>query len=282
MSHCFKGVDGFRLSGFCLEFPWQSRGQGIRWEAPADLVIEDCCFRNAISMAPTSVSFDPVRPLQESICVRKCLFTGGDVLIGGNARRAIVVMERNYFHRDAFIQSWEQKRLHKWVLRHNVSEAKLLQLWECEEIAALEVSNNTSPLESIRFLKSVPQQGVRIINNAFAYPAELALGAEKQQAATRNWEIAYNRYLEERGSALPTLPPAAKDRVELASYLAADPSQRDYLRVPSESDLANRAAAGDWPNYHGALEPGPAPAAGDWFTQLRERWALPVAQKPND
>jgi hypothetical protein len=67
-------------------------------------------------------------------------------------------------------------------------------------------------------------------------------------------------------------PQAPSDVLAEPKFLSMDPLSPDYLRLPSDSPLAKGGAGGSWPNYLGALPPGPAPKEGDWFTRLREKW----------
>jgi hypothetical protein len=87
----------------------------------------------------------------------------------------------------------------------------------------------------------------------------------ERASARKNWHFDHNGFAW-RDTALL----APTDVVGLPEFLSVDPTDRDYLRVPANGRLG---AGGEWPSYIGALPPGPAPAEGDWFTRLQERWA---------
>jgi hypothetical protein len=127
----------------------------------------------------------------------------------------------------------------------------------------------------------VPAKNVTIRNNLRREPGLLVIleGPEKQLSAlVQNWQVDHNGYPREVRQGEHRLlkrniwPRAARDTVGEPRFLSSDPAHPDYLRLLVDNAQAKGGAGGDWPDYLGALPPGPAPKQGDWFTRLRQKW----------
>src|SRR5262249_32643075 len=111
--------------------------------------------------------------------------------------------------------------------------------------------------------------------------------------AARIWHVDHNAWsrqtpteppLDERERAFIHFPVPAADLSAEPEVLSEDSAHRHFYRLAPGDALATAGAGGAWPSYLGALPPGPAPSAGDWFTKLRERWpdrvAVPAIPRP--
>ena len=115
---------------------------------------------------------------------------------------------------------------------------------------------------------------VRIKNNLFLRPnVGISLDPQDVDAVSNTWQVGQNCYptAPEAGGPSPIrFPRQPTDLlVPEVKFLSTNPNDTNYLRIPADSPLSTGGAGGDLPTYLGALPPGPAPKAGDWFTRLR-------------
>jgi hypothetical protein len=144
----------------------------------------------------------------------------------------------------------------------------------------LEISNDLLDADGgIIFGLSIPRGAVTVCNNlrTRARFIELHGGAEQMlPEALRRWQVGKNCVLREMksqaGGPVAHFPRAPTDILGAPRFLSRIPVSPDYLRIAAADSIAHSGVGGAWPNYIGPLPPGPAPAGGDWFTRLRERW----------
>lgn len=89
-------------------------------------------------------------------------------------------------------------------------------------------------------------------------------------AAAQTWRIADNSaHFQTKDSGVIQQPGGMK--IWHTELLSLDRTDRNYLRFPIDCPLwlAEESGSARW---IGALPPGPAPVAGDWFTNLLDRW----------
>jgi hypothetical protein len=94
--------------------------------------------------------------------------------------------------------------------------------------------------------------------------------SEMAAAAARSWQIADNSaHFQTKDSGVIQQPGGMK--IWHTELLSLDRTDRNYLRFPIDCPLwlAEESGSARW---IGALPPGPAPVAGDWFTNLLDRW----------
>ncbi|HQU42315.1 MAG TPA: protein kinase, partial [Pirellulales bacterium] len=299
--HVFSGIDGFRLHGFELAFPQgTSTGCKLRFSQTIGLVLEHCLVR-AVPMAsevgePLAVDNISNEAPGFSAHVRDCLIEGYLELHAHRRADVTLVVEHNcftsgidhhlHFHGDA----WKQV-----VVRHNVFTGQtahdllIKNAWRPSSL--LEVSNNTTTtaVDQVVFTESAHHGSVTIRNNLCTSPCLLSVfkGAENDLAAAlATWHVDHNVYPEPLRSQTDLInwikkqgvPRSPADVASMPRFLSKDVSNRDYLRIAADGPLANGGSGGAWPDYIGALPPGPAPPDGDWFTRLREQWGIAVPQ----
>lgn len=301
--HVLGSANGFRLHGFDMNFP-ASDGKLCRRlliNRTKDLVLENCLIR-----ASTSHEGEPVDVgdweagdgVGISAWMRECVIEGSiaftthaKAIPADPRHRSKVVIEHNYFLGEGtdhhlFIAGQAMQKL---VIRHNVFAGKSnidISLVRLGASVALEVSNNTllSPC-GISLNGSIPQGSVTIRNNLHSRDAIVAAfnaDVKDLHRAVPGWHMDHNAYPDRAAAVLPenVVPKQPGDLSELPRYLSKVPKEADYLRIPADDSLATAGAGGKWPQYLGALPPGPAPKDGDWFTRLREREAIENVKQP--
>jgi hypothetical protein len=137
---------------------------------------------------------------------------------------------------------------------------------------------NMHCLERMDETDALPVLNVRVHNNIFrSQRGEGIIMAEQDFAAvSKAWDVGHNCHVPSPTESLPghrLLPVQPTDLKRAPEFLSEDPRHGDYLRISAERPLATAGAGGELPSYIGALPPGPAPLAGDWFTRRRERGA---------
>jgi hypothetical protein len=85
--------------------------------------------------------------------------------------------------------------------------------------------------------------------------------------ARQFWKLTQNYGIGEPFRSASEVPMGDVGATQNIRVLSSDPLDRNYLRVDPRS--INVPANDPFP---GALPPGPAPAEGDWFTRLQDRW----------
>lgn len=82
-----------------------------------------------------------------------------------------------------------------------------------------------------------------------------------------DWKIERN-YSTGKISSLPDRwPLGSQETCQAIRYLSRDPLDRNYMRI---DPMSIQIPQGD--PFPGALPPGPAPAGGDWLTDIQDRW----------
>lgn len=276
--HTFRAVNGFRLSGFLFTSPPRQKwGALTAWVSPTGLVIEDCCFRpqqpveGKSQTIPISIMLSEVQPNPPPIVVRRCLIHSGQLLVGGEDRGLVLECSQNYFgeRANAYLAARRLKRL---IYRENVCEypnGSLQVLGLGGDSLTVEIANNTLA-GPVLFRDEIAERGVAVRNN-------ICRGGAWQKFDDQKWQIGPSFILFSSSGPFSKMD-LTEGNLPQAKFLSLDPAQRDYLRIAVDSPLATGGAGEDWPGYIGALPPGPAPAEGDWFTWLRERWSGPAAQ----
>jgi len=293
LGHVLSGTDGFRLHGFEMVFPEEIKwGYRLHLRRTGGLVIEDCQFRDLSTWSWDGHALklenqeeDEGPPL--SIWVRHCLIEGYvDIAAEGRAEVTVVV-ERNFFtsgranhHLRFYGEAWDQVFVRHNIFRGRADHDLMVDgVWKPSSV--LEVTNNTTTtsIDLVVFAGMAERGSVLVRNNLRTASRMLAVlsGAENDLAAAQShWRVDHNAY--------PDLSPAEPWREEnqvprsptdvpmTPQFLSKDPANPDYLRISADSPLATAGAGGDWPNYVGALPPGPPPKDGDWFSRLREQW----------
>ncbi|HVX13044.1 MAG TPA: protein kinase [Pirellulales bacterium] len=280
--------DGFRLNG--LRFLAPRRGAELGWGVVfrakniSGLVVEDCHF-GWIAPPDMSQAHGCLEILMEdgqvddsAVVVRNCMFDCGAILISplpDGQWNGTLLAEHNYF-RSGFV-SFTKGRLHQALIRHNVfgkfDDATLrpsaIGSWGLNEIgSSIEIANNTAFTGGLMIDGAPPPRGFVIRNNITTTATNLdPVAAKALPEISKNWLQDHNAYT--RRGAFAKSP---SDVTSDPGFLSRDPAERDYARIPADGPLATGGAGGDWPDYIGALPPGPAPQEGDWFTRVRERW----------
>jgi|GEM_PF-2749314 len=94
--------------------------------------------------------------------------------------------------------------------------------------------------------------------------------SEMAAAASRSWQIAENS-AHFRGNDPGVIQQPGGMKIWHTELLSLERTDRNYLRFPIDCPLWLAEASGS-ARWIGALPPGPAPVAGDWFTNLLDRW----------
>jgi len=120
--------------------------------------------------------------------------------------------------------------------------------------------------QTLQGVPGQPNQELTLRNNILSGSIVANSPTLVSRTAPPHWKIAGNLWRRQVAADNAfTIPetPVADDTI----FLTTDRNGRDFGRI--RPDSAAVFANGD---YAGALPPGPAPAEGDWFTRLRERW----------
>jgi serine/threonine protein kinase len=281
----FSGADRFRLSGFSFladDLPQVDRFSAwIQFAMAGDVLIERCRFAGGRPwMHELFVWWDGRKP--GAIChLRECLFEmSANISISERDARPVAIIERNWFHssphRTLLSVDGPGGRV---VLRHNVfdgdgDEQDALSLLKTDRIGRREICNNTM-LARIFASEGLSPTGITMRNNLFREGLVVDNQEEGQallEAAVEGWKVSNNEYAE-TPVRLDQFPRTTSDLVGTPTFLSGlsgNSIDANYLRIASDSDEARRGAGGAWPDYLGALPPGPAPKDGDWFTRLIE------------
>jgi hypothetical protein len=293
-AHMFSGANAFRLHGFEMRFP-PSAGQMVRRIAMShtrDVVLEHCYIRASESFEGEPVDIGDWNAgdgVGMKAWMRECIIEGSVTFTAHYKgpdipeRRSSLVVERNYFlgvgtEHHLMISGPAMKNL---AIRHNVfagNATRDILMGQVVAPTSLEVSNNSLLSQNgITFSGGIPQASVTIRNNLhsrFGIVSIVGDDGAALRAAAQHWNIDHNAYPDLTGgnAVSSVLPPQPADIAILPRYLSKVPQEADYLRIAADDQLATAGAGGQWPTYLGALPPGPAPADGDWFTRIRERW----------
>ncbi len=302
--HVISGIDGFRLSGCEFRFPpVDALSIGIEvGHSGSGLTIEHCLIdlpNPGLYGAALGIGNTAVRRIKP-IIIRECLIRGHVGIASDNETTSAGVV-RNIFEGSEDAASLAVGgRFARFLVFQNVfldryKKGADLFISPATGLRNIEFVNNTSLswqpnhvgsaiLSKGRFLN---QGNLRIHPGTFAFvePSDKILSTPELE-----WFSGYNayprplRHLEQGIATECSLPPSPTDVVGEMKGLNLEASDRDFLRVPVESPLANGGPGEGWPHYIGALPPGPAPNEGDWFTKLRERWGelKPAVPKQTD
>ncbi len=279
--HRFMNFSDFRISGFDFKSPFlPTWGALTSWEGPSGkLLIEDCRFQaspgedSESTVVCINIDYHAEVIPGSFISIRHCAMNSGVHVIGVGDRHSLVV-ERNYFHHFGHVShnSPGQKR---FLLRSNVFDTSKtpVNVFGATASTEFEISNNTVMAKfPLQFEETAPRQGVTICNNILRSGVIFTLGADQfLNDAVIHWRAGYNADMLNRARAATHLPRFPSDLNEIPAFLSLVKANREYLRLRPDNAAAQGGVGGHWPTYLGALPPGPAPEAGDWFTRLRER-----------
>lgn len=298
--HLIANVNQLRIHGIEFVFPKTNQGRHARaialW-APHGVVLENCAVRRLGEGSFTSfggIRGEPDRPN----VIRDCYIENTLQAYASGDKGSVVVL-RNYLAGETGLAIEAKFKL--CVVRHNIFAPTMRVAFNHGVIDAdwFEFSNNTilSFPDTImmdtktslftfekwdRVRKGVldPPQIDRghapggegaIYNNLHSRAGLLNVtgGGERE---VWSWIIGYNVYPGDG-------PVPAGNAMNQPSNTMATPmfysiwtKDADFARLKPDSPGATSSAGEGWPNYTGALPPGPAPEKGDWFTQLRQRW----------
>jgi hypothetical protein len=285
-------LDGCRLSGITFLYKQTSEQDHspLQIHRVNGFSMEDCALLSGSSQPPLREPwchvFAAPQGEMESICIRRCIF---DTVV---AARSIDAAPANF----RVEQNWwiGQKPLAKD--RYCFTSFPAISLIATEnlfDVAGLGYPiqfngpkegvgscgqlylRNTVAQPARRMLTSyegVPGTDVTIRQNAWpASGAILAVPAALFTAVRDQWTIRDNFGGDraERGDLKWLLPLADPECAGAIAYLSLEPFDRDYLRPDPDWVKVNVPPGQAVP---GALPPGPAPAEGDWFTRLQDRY----------
>jgi hypothetical protein len=277
--HFFTGAERFRLSGLSfVANDLRGVGQFTPWIALAmsgDVLIERCHFAGGRpGMGELLVWWDGRG--QTAVCqIRECLFEmAPNISISEPDMRPVAILERNWFRGSlpdtSLMIDGPGGRV---VIRHNVfdgTQENALTLVKGAPVGRREIYNNTV-MARILAKEGASATGVTIRNNLLrsGVVADGEGDPTAFEAAVKGWQMGNNEYVEVPRRA-DQLPQTISDFVGEPKFLSGDSTDANYLRIASDSPEARRGAGGAWPEYLGALRPGPAPADGDWLTRLQK------------
>ncbi len=294
VGHIIRFPHGFRLHGFVMTADEPTTkpntlSYGLQFNQPEQFVLEQCSLQfssvKGLGIVVGAAWWNPDADTRVSV-IRDCDFGGGLTLNSlGKGKVGII---RNWFHGQSYAHvSIADKNYDLLLIRENVFAGKpatkdiVLSLVADNRIDSFEISNNTFlSSELLDFWYSAPQGKLRVVNNLRQSPGLIKLSGDAVRDLSRvsqEWGVGHNSFprqatVGEQVSVTEGFyPRAATDVLVAPTFLANDPSDREYLRLSADTPLATAGAGGDVPNYVGALSPGPAPKDGDWFTRLRER-----------
>ncbi|HEX7378645.1 MAG TPA: protein kinase, partial [Pirellulales bacterium] len=310
VAHYFRQMEGFRLAGFTIASPEPGAGRNgpntfcLDTFCCEGFVLERCWLRGTAQFHVGGHAGDGGKPA----CVRECLIENMLHVASRDNDDAVVLVARNLFVGANAIVAIGEESIYRHIgVTDNVfaGPKEGLEIHSPKHFGRLEITNNTflgsNPIRWLYFDGNAVAAGEAIIvNNLRLRPGLLALlpgptpaagdlPAQIQGAVRQSWHVARNCYPRD-------LRPGDSDyQVSVVKFpgdilgvprlLSMVADNRDYLRPVADDAIARRGAGGEWPDYIGALPPGPAPKEGDWFTRLRERWtsvgwALPTTE-PN-
>ena len=280
--HNLIDIGAFRLSG--ISFVAQADDlrrmrPGAPWfvlGAAGDVVIENCRFAGGRTGHPEVNLYYPRALPGAVLTVRECLLDAAiNITWAVGEMRPSAVIERNWFRavpqRLALRIQGPGQAL---VVRHNVFDIHdriAIDLFETGGTSSTEIYNNTL-LAPVEFTADPARShllmptNVVIRNNLFQEGIGCRAGPEASLAAAQGWQVGNNEYAKTLDRA-DQFPKTEADFVGEPGFLSRESTDRDYLRIPADSDEAHRGAGGEWPDYLGALPPGPVPAEGDWLTR---------------
>lgn len=313
--HFVNKANRLRIHGFEFQIPQAPANFvtiGIHVSGSRAVVIEHCAIRRANSPGSQSLVIGGIRgDRDEPTVVRECFIEQGmQVYTLGPDGSAIVA--RNFFTGElhglmaggAFQQCVIRNNIFSSTLKfpfiQHVVHADWFELSnntffsfpetvlmeslasaQLQERAVRELNGEKNPQLSVERGNAPTGQGA-IYNNLHSRPGFLNVtgGAEDEPWT---WQIGYNCYPGDGD--IPTRNALPRDTNIIANpmFYSIVPHDRDYARLMPDSPGSTSKAGGKWPNYTGALPPGPVPQEGDWFTRLREKWAImgrPVGENP--
>ncbi|OYV86417.1 MAG: hypothetical protein B7Z73_11785, partial [Planctomycetia bacterium 21-64-5] len=284
--HYFGGNGDFRLSGLAFVADALSHlppsGPWIQFEVHGKRVIENCRFAGRrASTQELLVYWYPTAAPGSTCHIRECLFdTAMNVANSERAAQPVAVIERNWFRSTPQVMSLQvHGQFELAVLRNNIfdgAQPDALTFSQAGETKRLEVYNNTI-LPRIAAVDPLPTSGVVLRNNLLrgGLVATAAAGQGPATMEAKDWKIGNNQYAK-KPDGTNQLPQTLADFVGQPTFLSREAGSVDYLRLAADSDEAHRGTGGVWPDYIGALPPGPAPKDGDWLTRWMKVTPIPA------
>jgi len=228
--------------------------------------------------------------------VRDCWFEGeGDATLmvnGHKFKASSVVIERNFFnyqntkpkHWSSHLMLWggnDDAQFRTLAIRQNLfgSGATAAMQLTAKEIVELEISGNTLLSRAAIMVYVLPRGSVTVTNNLHARNGLMSFldrAKDDVDIAAKSWRASHNGYAAEArpNTTEPPFPRMPTDVVSLPRFLSDEPQDAHFARLAVDDPHGKGGAGGNWPSYLGALPPGPAPQAGDWFTRLRSKWQV--------
>lgn len=278
--HQFMHADGFRLHGFEFRLGESDRfneyHRVVDISTSTNVVIEHCFFPDmrdkhyALTVEGTSGT------------VRECRFDWRlGINLGADSAKHGITVERCWFRRSTSDQRIEIQGSSGTVRLHaNVFEGgPYAVVVNAASLDSLEVNSNSFFGGGVWATDRVRFSQAQVRNNILEMPIRYDGNAASPVAsAVRRWQVDGNSYATAPIDA-NAIPNGSNDLVVRdPNFLSRQPADPNYLRPTGDSLLAKGGYP--WPSRIGALPAGPAPEDGDWFTQLRLRWKIPLDDPP--
>lgn len=286
--HGFNNIKGFRLSGIYFSRGGHRRDTDlVNFARSEDLIVDNCVFE-----APYSVAYDNTfqykkryysvgltvtgsKKMQISHCI---LGSGADFYLQDEAQFSL---KHNWFQPGITRQLGiatdgdEVKGRCKIDIESNVFEQTKVRSIHCNLTGnmdlAISIQQNTfHGGEAIGFFSDIYDQTVNIQKNTFlgnTQPLWFHLRPTDFDALSEKWSFTGNIHFNNHyTSEILLRPEDGNVKIQTSSYIASLNAPTHYLRYKL-SDTADTV-----PVDCGAFPPGPAPAEGDWLTELIARW----------
>ena len=261
----FENLNGFRLSGFTLDFPApiKESTHGVSVLDPDGIVLENCWIRK--SLVNVSMNFHK-QGAQKAACVRECRFDGSLQWLGDTTSQAKAVIARNHFVGG---RPLEQLGFApgRWsvAIRNNIFGSGNYSLRiGAPDLDSLEISNNLLDADAgVIFTQSIPRGAVTVCNNLRTKAGFVGLhdGAEQHlPEAVRLWQVGHNCLLRDlaqgaAGRKETVFPRSPTDILGAPRFLSKVPASEDYLRIAADDPRARSGVGGAWPDYIGPFPP---------------------------
>jgi hypothetical protein len=288
VGHEVNSAIAFRVSGFTLLVQNNMRSRLLKCKDVQEFVVENCVFRDLNEESAPNVRHIGLgvsaTDSSTGLVVRECIFEQTFLEVVSNEHRKFggqILLIRNFWR-----VNWNQSILVQGpfdvMIGQNVVRAYAIHFISVPQpLKSVVIVNNTfvtsdgsrfAPLFAMKFRGECPST-VRVQNNIVSSVdfAEVSDQATAIPDTAKQWRVGHNCFTDY--TPIPSrLPAANNDVLSRPTFLSTDPADPDYVRIAASSAIATQGAGSDLPTYIGALPPGPAPAEGDWFTRLQERW----------
>jgi hypothetical protein len=298
--HFINRPDRLRIHGIEFIFPLVEPGRHARgivfWE-PDGVVFENCAVRRKGSGSFTTFGAIRGEPDRPNV-IRECYFE--NILQGyTSGSEGSLVVVRNYLAGEHGLAFAEKFKL--CSVRHNIF-APTVKVALFQNILAadwFDFSNNTilsfpdaivmdtkSALAEFEKWESArkgisdapqidrghaPAGTGAVYNNLHSRSGFLNVtgGGEREPWS---WKIGHNVYPGNGAIAIENAMTQPSNVMATPVFYSVWTNDADFARLRPDSPGASSSPGEGWPDYAGALPPGPVPKQGDWFTTLRDRW----------